>query len=87
MLSLPKLARVITTLEAEPGTNWLFRLVSVTSAAGRITPRHHHRGPGIRCLYQGIFNVQGESDSTGTLAPGGSWWKSGQETMVAWHSK
>ena len=47
-LSLPKLARVITTLEAEPGTNWLFRLDSVTSAAGRIMPRHRHRGPGIR---------------------------------------
>ena len=86
-LSLPQLARVITTLEAEPGTNWLFRLDSVTSAAGRITPRHRHRGPGIRCLYQGIFNVQGESDSTGTLAPGDAWWESGQETVVAWHSK
>ena len=73
-LSLPKLARVITTLEAEPGTNWLFLLDSVTSAAGRITPRHRHRGPGIRCLYQGNFNVQGESDSTGTLAPGDAWW-------------
>ena len=86
-LSLPKLARVITTLEAEPGTNWLFLLDSVTSAAGRITPRHRHRGPGIRCLYQGNFNVQGESDSTGTLAPGDAWWESGQETVVAWHSK
>ena len=59
-LSLPKLTHVITTLEAEPGTNWLFRLDSVTSAAGRITPRHRHRGPGIRCLYQGNFNVQSD---------------------------
>ena len=86
-LSRPQLARVITTLEAEPETNWLFRLDSVTSAAGRITPRHRHRGPGIRCLYQGNFNVQGESDSMGTLAPGDAWWESGQETVVAWHSK
>ena len=86
-LSLPKLARVITTLEAEPRTNWLFRFDSVTSAAGRITPRHRHRGPGIRCLYQGTFNVQSDSDSTGTLAPGDAWWESGKETVVAWHSK
>ncbi len=87
MPSLPKLARVITTLEAEPGTNWLFRLDSVTSTAGRITPRHRDRGPGIRCLYQNNFNVQGESDSTGTLAPGDAWRESSQETVVAWHSK
>ena len=64
-----------------------FHLDSVTSAAGRITPRHRHRGLGIRCLYQGIFNIQGESDSTGTLAPGNAWWESDEETVVAWHSK
>jgi len=86
-LSLLKLAHVITTLEAEPDTNWLFRLDSVTSAAGRITPRHRHRGPGIRCLYQGTFNVQGESHPTANLAPGDPWWESGDETVVAWHSK
>ena len=60
-LSLLKIAHAITTLEVEPGTKWLFRLDSVTSAAGRITPRHRHKGPGIRCLYQGTFNVHGQA--------------------------
>ena len=86
-LSLLKIAHVITTLEAEPGTNWLFRLDSVKSAAGRITPRHRHRGPGIRCLYQGTFNVQSEAYPPENMAPGDAWWESGQETVVAWHSK
>ena len=85
-LSLLKIAHVITTLEVEPGTNWLFRLDSVTSAAGRITPRHRHKGPGIRCLYQGTFNVQGQAYPTENMAPGDAWWESGEETIVAWHS-
>ena len=85
-LSLLKIAHVITTLEVEPGTNWLFRLDSVTSAAGRITPRHRHKGPGIRCLYQGTFNVQGQAYPTENMAPGDAWWESGEETVVAWHS-
>ena len=78
---------MITTLEAEPSTNWPFRLNILTSAAGRITPRHRHQGPGIRCLYKGTFNVQSDSDSTGTLAPGDAWWESGEEIVVAQHSK
>ena len=86
-LSLPKLTHVITTLEAEPSTNSPFRLDILTSAAGRITPRHRHQGPGIRCLYKGTFNVQSDSDSTGTLAPGDAWWESGEEIVVAQHSK
>ena len=82
-LSLLIIAHVITTLEAEPGTNWLFRLDSVTSASGRIIPRHRHRGPGIRCLFQGTFNVQSEAHPPTKVSPGEAWWESGEETVVA----
>ncbi len=86
ILTLPKLARAITTLALKPGTDWLFRLDSVISVAGRITPRHQHHGPGIRCLYQGIFNVQDASHVTANQGPGDAWWESGVDTVVAWHS-
>ena len=35
--TIPKLSRAITTLAIEPGTEWRFRLDSVTSVAGRVT--------------------------------------------------
>jgi hypothetical protein len=82
----PKISRAITTLAIDPGTEWLFRLDSVTSVAGRVTPRHQHHGPGIRCLYQGIFNVQDASHLTANQGPGDAWWESGADTVVAWHS-
>tara|TARA_E500000331_G_scaffold12622_1_gene11390 strand:+ start:834 stop:1361 length:528 start_codon:yes stop_codon:yes gene_type:complete len=84
--TIPKLSRAITTLAIEPGTEWRFRLDSVTSVAGRVTPRHQHHGPGIRCLYQGTFNVQDASHLTANQGPGDVWWESGVDTIVAWHS-
>lgn len=86
LLSTLRLARVITTLELVAGDEWLFRLDSVTSVPGRVTPRHGHHGPGIRCLYQGTFNVQDASHVIGDLGPGDPWWESGVDTVVAWHS-
>lgn len=85
--SRARLSRVITTLPVDSGSEWLFRLDSVTSVAGRITPRHQHHGPGIRCLYQGTFNVQDASHLVADQGPGDAWWESGAETVVAWHSR
>lgn len=85
-LSCLRLSRAITMLEMAEGSQWLFRLDSVTSAAGRVTPRHRHHGPGIRCLWQGTFNVQDAFDVVRDLQPGDPWWESGTDTVVAWHS-
>lgn len=85
-LSSLRLARAITTLELAAGTSWLFRLDSITSAPGRITPRHQHHGPGIRVLYQGTFNVQDAGHATENIQPGQPWWESGVDTVMAWHS-
>ena len=87
VLSTLRMARVITTLELVEGSEWLFRLDSITSAPGRVTPRHQHHGPGIRCLYQGTFNVQDASEVVQDRNPGDPWWESGAETVVAWHSR
>lgn len=86
VLSSLRLARAITTLELAPGTSWLFRLDSITSAPGRITPRHQHHGPGVRVLYQGTFNVQDASHGAENIQPGQPWWESGVDTVMAWHS-
>jgi len=86
VLTTLRLARVITTLELNVGDQWLFRLDSVTSVAGRVTPPHGHHGPGIRCLYQGTFNVQDASHVISDRNPGDPWWESGVDTVVAWHS-
>jgi len=87
VLSALRLARVVTTLELIAGGQWLFRLDRITSAPGRVTPRHQHHGPGIRVLYQGTFNVQDASHVVSDRVPGEPWWESGAETVVAWHSR
>lgn len=86
VLTLPRLAHAVTTLPLEPESRWLFRLDQVTSAPGRVTPRHQHHGPGIRCLYQGTFNVQDSTHLTDNIVPGQPWWESGTETVIAWHT-
>ena len=86
VLSTLRLARVVTTLELVAGDDWLFRLDRVNSVAGRVTPRHGHHGPGIRCLYQGTFNVQDNSHVISDRVPGDPWWESGEDVVVAWHS-
>jgi hypothetical protein len=86
-LSSLRLSRVITILDMQPDGEWLFRLDTLTSAPGRVTPRHQHHGPGIRCLYQGTFNVQDGTDLMENKQPGDCWWESGSATVVAWHSR
>jgi hypothetical protein len=87
VLSSLRMARVISTLALLPGTQWLFRLDQITSAAGRIADRHQHPGPGIRCLKQGAFNVQQAPESARDLAPGDAWWETGSDTVIAWSSR
>lgn len=87
ILSSLRMARVISTLALLPGTNWLFRLDQITSAAGRIADRHQHPGPGIRCLKEGAFNVQQDAESARDLAPGDAWWETGSDTVIAWSSR
>lgn len=81
-----RMSRVITSLYMPEGTRWLFRLDQIISAAGRIADRHQHPGPGIRCLFEGTFNVQQDAESHRDLAPGDAWWETGSDTVIAWSS-
>jgi len=87
VLSSLRMSRVITSLAMPEGTQWLFRLDQIVSAAGRVADRHQHPGPGIRCLLEGRFNVQQDIESARDLAPGDAWWETGSDTVVAWGSR
>ena len=84
LLSQLRMSRVITTLEMPEGSNWLFRLDSITDPPGRIADRHQHPGPGIRCLLVGSFNVEQAAESMRDRVPGDPWWENGEDTVVAW---
>ena len=86
VLSILRMARIISNLAMNSGSRWLFRLDQVTAAAGRIADRHQHPGPGIRALREGTFNVQ-SIESSRDMAPGDAWWETGTDTVVAWSSR
>jgi hypothetical protein len=87
VLSSLRMSRIITNLAMPEGTRWLFRLDRIVTAAGRIADRHQHPGPGIRCLLEGTFNVQQDSESARDLFPGDAWWETGSDTVIAWGSR
>jgi hypothetical protein len=74
-------------LPLDEGSSWLLRLDQITSAAGRVAPRHQHPGPGIRCLLEGTFNAEQGGHAAHDLYPGDAWWETGPDTVVAWGSK
>jgi hypothetical protein len=86
VLSSLRMSRVVTSLAMPDGSQWLFRLDQITSAAGRVADRHQHPGPGIRCLLEGTFNVQQDAESGRDFAPGDAWWETGSDTVIAWGS-
>lgn len=82
-----RMARIVTSLDMQPGSQWLFRLDQINTPAGRIADRHQHPGPGIRCLIEGSFNVQQDAESVRDVAPGDAWWETGSDTVIAWGSR
>jgi len=86
VLSMLRMSRVVTSLVMPAGSQWLFRLDQITSAANRIADQHQHPGPGIRCLLEGMFNVQQNAESGRNFAPGDAWWETGSDTVIAWGS-
>jgi hypothetical protein len=87
VLSMLRMARIISNLVMNGGTRWLLRLDQITAGAVRIADRHQHPGPGIRCLKEGTFNVQQDAESARDLAPGDAWWETGTDTVIAWSSR
>ena len=87
VLTHHRMMRVITSLAIPHGSSWLFRLDQINTPAGRIADRHQHPGPGIRCLLEGSFNVQQDAESVRDVAPGGAWWETGSDTVIAWGAR
>jgi quercetin dioxygenase-like cupin family protein len=50
---------------------------------GGVAPPHRHRGGGIRCLLQGRLEVTVGEGAPRAVAPGGAWFESGREPVLA----
>ena len=79
-LSLHRMSRVVGMLNVAPGTDWLFRLDQITAPPGRVTDPHKHSGLGIRCMLEGVLNIDQDVESLRALIPG-------DEPVIAWGSK
>jgi hypothetical protein len=70
------------TLEVAPGA-WLMRCDRVDFDPGGVALPHRHRGGGIRCLVAGALEVTVGDESPRLVRPGGAWFESGREPVLA----
>jgi quercetin dioxygenase-like cupin family protein len=70
-------------LELDSPDGYLMRCDRVDIPPGGTAYTHTHRGPGIRCLLEGGFNVEvhGEIKS---INPGEAWFEAGPDAVLAW---
>ena len=69
----------------DPG-GYLMRCDRVDFPPGGIAYTHVHRGPGIRCLLKGSIRIETNGGSH-DIAPGGAWFESGPDPVLALASK
>jgi quercetin dioxygenase-like cupin family protein len=72
-----------STVELEPGQNYLMRCDRVDIPPGGIAYTHTHQGPGTRYLLQGGFTVETQGHQT-SIAPGEAWFETGPDPVLAW---
>jgi len=72
-----------STVELEPGVNYLMRCDRVDIPPGGIAYTHTHQGPGTRYLLQGGFTVETQGHKT-AIAPGEAWFETGPDPVLAW---
>jgi len=65
------------------GAGWLMRCDRVDFDPGGLAPPHRHRGGGIRCLLTGALDVTVGDAPPRAVRPGGAWFESGREPVVA----
>lgn len=65
---------------------YLMRCDRVDFPPGGIAYTHVHRGPGIRCLLKGTIRIETNGKSH-DIAPGGAWFESGPDPVLALASK
>lgn len=69
------------TIALEAGAGHILRADAVTSPSGAATPRHGHRGPGIRRLLKGLLLAEVGAYSK-RIRAGDAWFESGDEWVV-----
>lgn len=77
-LALPVFSQAVTLAGAQP---WLFRVDRIDLSGEARTPRHFHRGPGIRRLIFGRVRVE-IGDAAVEVGPGGAWFEPGDVPVV-----
>ena len=74
-------------IDLDPRAEYLIRADRVDFAPGGVALPHRHRGGGIRCLIAGTLEVTvGDAPARG-VTPGGAWFESGREPVLAVASK
>jgi hypothetical protein len=70
-------------IDLDPATAWLIRCDRVDFEPGGVAWPHRHRGGGIRCLLTGALDVTVGDAPPRSVRPGGAWFESGREPVVA----
>jgi quercetin dioxygenase-like cupin family protein len=74
-------------IDLDARAEYLMRADRVDFAPGGVALPHRHRGGGIRCLIAGALEVTvGDAPARG-VTPGGAWFESGREPVLAVASK
>jgi quercetin dioxygenase-like cupin family protein len=74
-------------MDLDPRAEYLMRADRVDFAPGGVALPHRHRGGGIRCLIAGSLDVTVGDAPPRRIAPGGAWFESGREPVLAVASK
>jgi quercetin dioxygenase-like cupin family protein len=74
-------------IDLDPGAEYLMRADRVDFTPGGVALPHRHRGGGIRCLLAGALEVTVGEAPPRKVAPGGAWFESGREPVLAVSSK
>jgi quercetin dioxygenase-like cupin family protein len=74
-------------IDLDPRAEYLMRADRVEFAPGGVALPHRHRGGGIRCLIAGTLDVTVGDAPARRVMPGGAWFESGREPVLAVASK
>jgi len=74
-------------IDLDPCAEYLMRADRVDFAPGGVALPHRHRGGGIRCLIAGALDVTVGQTPARRVTPGGAWFESGREPVLAVASK
>jgi len=74
-------------IDLDPRAEYLMRADRVDFAPGGVALPHRHRGGGIRCLVAGTLDVTVSDAPARRIIPGGAWFESGREPVLAVASK